>query len=79
MKFLIAIFSLIIFCGCEENDVISCVSNVECSDDKEMLCDEPATTTFEDGTILEVRSCTYVTYEYCFEKTECRPQEESDA
>jgi len=69
---IILLLALVIGCGDDEN--VNCTMDVECSDEKEMLCDQPVMTRFEDGTMLEVRACTYITYEYCFEKTECRPE-----
>ena len=74
MKLIIVIAALL-FAGCYgENDDMVCTSDVVCNDDKEMLCEEPTSTEFEDGTVLEVRACTYITYEHCFEKTECKPK-----
>ena len=71
MKAVIVILALFFFgCG-EEDQEMNCETNVQCSDEKEMYCDEPVTTEFEDGTTLQLRACTYVTYEHCFEKTEC--------
>ena len=59
-----------LFFGCGEEER-SCITTVECGDDKEMYCDEPVSSELEDGTILTVRACTYATYEHCFEKTVC--------
>lgn len=71
MRTAIIIFSLLLLAGCDEEER-TCTSTVECSDDKEMVCDEPVSTTFEDGSSLEVRACTYVTYEHCFEQISCK-------
>ena len=71
MRTAIIIFSLLFLAGCDEEER-TCTSTVECSDDKEMVCDEPVSTTFEDGSSLEVRACTYVTYEHCFEQISCK-------
>ena len=58
-------------CGDETADRV-CETTISCEDDKEMFCDEPVSTEFSDGTTLEVRACTYATYEHCFEKTVCK-------
>jgi hypothetical protein len=71
MKSAIIIFSLLFFIGCDEEER-SCTSTVECEDDREMFCDLPKSTTFDDGATLEVRACTYVTYEHCFESIRCK-------
>lgn len=74
MKIIIVIAAMLFF-GCdEEAESKVCETTVTCEDDKEMFCDDPVTVEFEDGTSLEVRSCTYATYEHCFEKTECKPK-----
>ena len=74
MKIIIVIAAMLFFgCG-EEDENRVCETTVTCEDDKEMFCDDPVTVEFEDGTSLEVRACTYATYEHCFEKTEYRPQ-----
>ena len=75
MKSLILILALGFSFGCGEEDVdMECETTVDCNDDKEMVCDHPVSTVLEDGTTLEVRACTYITYEQCFEKTECAPR-----
>lgn len=74
MKLIIAMTALLFAFGCGEDENVECTSTVTCNDDKEMLCDEPTSTVLEDGTTLEVRACTYVTYEHCFEKVECKPR-----
>ena len=74
MKAIVIVMALL-FIGCgDEDENMVCETTVECTDDKELTCDEPVTTVFEDGTTLELRSCTYATYENCFERTECKPQ-----
>ena len=71
MKLLLIFTSLLFFFACGEEEK-NCTTTVECGDEKEMFCDDPVSTEFEDGTVLTVRACTYATYEHCFEKTECR-------
>ena len=74
MKAIVIVMTLL-FIGCgDENEDMRCTSTVDCSDEKEMVCEEPSSTVLEDGTTLEVRACTYITYEHCFEKTECSPR-----
>jgi hypothetical protein len=74
MKAIVIVMALL-FIGCgDEGENMVCETTVECTDDKELTCDEPVTTVFEDGTTLELRSCTYATYENCFERTECKPR-----
>lgn len=74
MKFMVVVLALVVF-GCGEEDVnLECETTVECSDEKEMFCDEPVMTEFEDGTTVQLRACTYATYENCFEKTVCREE-----
>jgi len=73
MKTLTLLAGLLLLTGCDEEDR-ECTSTVECSDDKEMVCDLPVSTELEDGTTIELRACTYITYEHCFEKTECAPR-----
>ena len=48
------------------------ISVIECSDDKEMVCDEPVAAEFDNGEVLTVRTCTYITYEHCFESMICK-------
>lgn len=71
MKSAIIIFSLLFLAGCDEEES-NCTSTVECDEDREMSCNLPKSTTFEDGATLEVRACTYVTYEHCFESIRCK-------
>ena len=66
--FVLCVSAICLGCGEEERD---CTTTVECGDEKEMYCDEPVSTEFEDGTVVTLRACTYATYEHCFEKTEC--------
>lgn len=75
MRTLMLATALIFAFGCGEEDIeMECETTVSCEDDKEMFCEDPVTTEFEDGTTLELRACTYATYEHCFEKTECKPR-----
>ena len=70
-NFLIVLCMSAIYVGCGEEEERNCITTVECGDEKEMYCDEPVSTEFEDGTVVTLRACTYATYEHCFEKTEC--------
>ena len=73
MKNVVFVAALVILgCGEEDTAGMECETTVECSDEKEMFCDEPVSTEFEDGTVVQLRACTYATYENCFEKTVCR-------
>lgn len=74
---MIALMSALFFtAACGEEDVeMVCETTVTCEDDKEMFCDEPVSTEFNDGTTLELRACTYATYEHCFERTQCKPRD----
>ena len=58
-------------CG-DDDEGKDCTTTVECSDDKEMVCDEPVTAEFNNGEVLTVRTCTYITYEHCFESMVCK-------
>jgi hypothetical protein len=58
--------------ACGDDEGKDCNTTVECSDEKEMVCDEPVTTEFNDGEVLTVRACTYITYEHCFESMICK-------
>ena len=61
------------FLACEEDDMV-CNTTIDCSDDKESLCDAPVVHKYENGDVIEIRACTYITYENCFEKTVCHPR-----
>ena len=75
MRTLVLSAALIFAFGCGEEDIdMEGETTLDCNDDKEMVCDLPVSTVLEDGTTLEVRACTYITYEQCFEKTECAPR-----
>lgn len=69
MMMVIAICSLLVACG--DLEEMECSTEIECSEDKESFCD-PATIVELDGESVEVKACTYITYEHCFEKTVCR-------
>jgi hypothetical protein len=58
--------------ACGDDEGKDCTTTVECSDDKEMVCDEPVTAEFDNGEVLTVRTCTYITYEHCFESMICK-------
>lgn len=62
-------WSLLFGCGDEFEE---CNTELDCREDKESLCDPPMTRELSSGDIIEVRSCTYITYEHCFEKTVCK-------
>ena len=62
----------ILLTGCGDETELDCDTTVECSDERESLCDPPITEVYSDGTTTVVRSCVYATYEHCFEKTVCR-------
>lgn len=59
-------------CGDEK---IDCKTNIECTEEKESLCEPPAVREYPSGEVIEVRACTYITYEHCFEKTVCKEVE----
>ena len=76
MKTLAVLLLLTLSAGCgDEDPTMVCETTVTCEDEKEMFCDDPVSTQFTDGTTLELRACTYATYEHCFERTECKPSE----
>ena len=56
--------------GCD--DELECSTTVECSDERESFCDPPSVEELKGGETVELRSCTYITYEHCFEKTVCK-------
>jgi len=60
--------------GCEDEETV-CTSSIDCTDDKEMVCDLPVTHEYADGEVVELRACTYITYENCFERTTCKPKD----
>ena len=70
--FMMLLAATLVACG-DEN--IECKTSIDCREDKESLCEPPTTREFPDGEIVEVRSCTYITYEHCFEKTVCKEVE----
>lgn len=72
IKIIMLVFALANF-GCDEEEMY-CHTTIDCSDDKESLCDEPSVYEYDDGERVEIRSCTYITYESCFEKTVCKPE-----
>ena len=75
MRMIALMAALLFTTACGEEDVETvCETTVTCEDDKEMYCDEPVSTEFNDGTTLELRACTYATYEHCFERTQCKPR-----
>ena len=61
--------------ACDEEE-LQCHTTIDCSDDKESLCEAPVIHQYDDGEIIEIRACTYITYESCFEKTVCTPREQ---
>ena len=73
IKVVVLVFALATF-GCEDEEMV-CTSSVDCTDDKEMVCDLPVTHEYSDGEVVEVRACTYITYENCFERTVCKPKD----
>ena len=77
MRILMLATALIFGCG-DEDINMECETTVACEEDKEMFCEEPVSTEFTDGTTLELRACTYATYEHCFERTECKPADKKE-
>lgn len=73
IKVVVLVLALATF-GCEDEEMV-CTSSVDCTDDKEMVCDLPVTHEYADGEVVEVRACTYITYENCFERTACKPKD----
>lgn len=71
---MVLIVALLASIGCDE-EKMSCTSTVDCTDDKEMVCDLPVTHEYPNGEVIEVRACTYVTYENCLEQTICKPKD----
>ncbi len=69
---LLTIALLALGCG-DEN--MECNTTIDCTDDKESICDAPTVHEYENGELVEIRACTYITYENCFEKTVCKPRE----
>ena len=49
-NFLIVLCISAICLGCGEEEERNCTTTVECGDDKEMYCEDPVSTEFEDGT-----------------------------
>ena len=75
MKNLLMAMAVLVFLGCgDEDENMECATTIDCSEDKEMVCDQPVSTELDDGTTIELRACTYITYEHCCEKTECSPR-----
>jgi len=72
MKKVLTIMALMLLLGCgDESSREECHTTVTCEDDLELLCDAPTRDEDEAGNSVEVRACTYITYEHCFEKTVC--------
>ena len=68
----VCLILLLVACGDEFEE---CNTELDCREDKESLCEPPMMREFPNGEIVEVRSCTYITYEHCFEKTVCKEAE----
>jgi hypothetical protein len=71
---MVLIVALLGCIGCEDEEVL-CTSSIDCTDDKEMVCDLPVTHEYANGEVVEIRACTYITYENCFERTVCKPKD----
>lgn len=75
MKFVTLALIILLTAGCEEEDMEkNCTSTVDCSDDREMICDEPVRHVYENGDSVEIKACSYITYENCFESIVCKEQ-----
>ena len=71
----VAMAAFIATTGCKhEEEELVCETVVECTDERESLCDPATVYEYPDGEIVEIRACTYITYESCFEKLVCTPQ-----
>ena len=66
---------LIMFLAACGDEFEECTTSLDCREEKESLCDPPTMKEFPNGEVVEVRSCTYITYEHCFEKTVCKEVE----
>ena len=67
MKVIYIFLMIVALMGC--NDEMVCDTTVECRDERESFCDPPSVQVFRDGETVELRACTYITYEHCFEET----------
>lgn len=70
--FMIIVATMLVACG-DEN--LECKTEIECTEDKESICEPPSVREFPNGEFVEVRACVYATYEHCFEKTVCKEVE----
>ena len=71
MKKVLTLLAIVLLLGCGDETTEECHTTITCEDDLELLCDQPTRDEDEDGNSVEVRACTYITYEHCFEKTVC--------
>lgn len=67
----IVICLALLLCACGD-EFEECNTEIDCREDKESLCEPPMMREAAGGEFIEVRSCTYITYEHCFEKTVCK-------
>ncbi len=71
MKKALTLLMIVLFLGCGDGTEKECNTTITCEDDKELLCEQPTFHENKNGDTVEVRACTYITYEHCFEETVC--------